>query len=233
MSATQPTIIDLLRRIERSIPQGSGCSTREADLSIRALDDNLLDCTSDPAHERVVVRYTKGLGQFDARKQYITLDMKMYKLDRSRNGWHQGVWKALFRDASALLAVPPNPADPLDEPVGPVEDLDPLAQTKAIWDFGHGNAIYAIGPALSHLVQLSDQSGNFSVACSQIITSGTGIFKGVHGLKQSLGATRTPPGADKVMFDPNVKLPPFPATTIDTFRVVWPGGVPSAFPEDF
>lgn len=224
------SLLEVLQRIDRSLSGGQPGS-QATGLDLCALAANLLDCTSDPAHERVIIRYTKGSGRFSRDKKYITLDMKMYKLDRTRAGWHQGVWKALFTSVNALLAIPPPPADPLDEPVGPVEDIDPLAQTKAIWDFGHGNAVYAVGPALSHLVSLGGAGANFSVACSQVVTNGTGLFHGVHGLKQSLGATKVPPGAETVLFDPAKDAPPFEATTIDTFRIVWPGGVPKGLPE--
>jgi len=90
---------------------------------------------------------------------------------------------------------------------------------------GTARIAYAVGPALTHLVPL--QGGalfNFSVACSQIITNGTGMFQGVHGLKKPLGATRAGPD----LIDP-AKNVPFEATTIDTFRIVWPNGVPKGF----
>ena len=220
--ATAPSILQMLTSIDAKLGGGPEPSF---DLTAE-LQKKLLDCTADPKHERVLIRYTKGSGRLSADKKYIALDMKMYLMDGRRGGWHQGVWERLFNDASELLAVPPAPAKPLDIPVGPVQHLPPLAQTKAVWDFGDGNAVFAVGPALSHLVQLGDGSGNFSVACSQIITNGTGIFAGVHGLKQSLGSTQTPPGAERVMFAPGVAVPDFTATTIDTFRIVWPNGVP-------
>ncbi len=222
-------LLEVLQRIERSLD----CKPPSAALDLKELDENLLDCTSDPDHERVIIRYTKGTGQLSPDRRYIALDMKQFKVDGSRNGWHQGVWKALFRTVADLETVPSPPVDPMDQPVGPVDDIAPLAQTKAIWNFGGCDAVYAVGPALSHLVILRNQWANFSVACSQVITNGTGIFEGVHGLKQSLGATRLPPGAQNVMFDPSKPVPPFEATTIDTFRVVWPKGVPKHFPDNF
>jgi hypothetical protein len=221
------SLLEVLQRIDRNLAGGQPAGFNLCDLA-----ENLLDCTSDRAHERVLIRYTKGLGRFSRDKKYITLDMKMYKLDGSQAGYHQGVWHALFKDVRELLNVPCPPKDPLDQPVGPVDAIDPLAQTKAIWDFGRCNAVYAVGPALSHLVSLGGQGANFSVACSQIVTNGTGWFQGVHGLKQSLGATKVPPGAETVLFDPTKDVPPFEATTIDTFRIVWPGGVPKDFPDD-
>jgi len=224
------SLLEVLQRIEKNIGEPG---PRASGFDLKHLNKNLLDCTSDPDHERVVISYTKGTGQLSRDRKYIALDMKMFKLDNSRHGYHQGVWKALFTKVSDLAEVPCPPVDPLDQPVGPVDDIDPLAETKAIWDFGRGNAVFAVGPALSHLVVLKNQWANFSVACSQIITNGTGLFEGVHGLKQSLGATRLPPGAENVMFDPTKEAPPFEAMTIDTFRIVWPGGVPKDFPDDF
>ncbi len=182
--------------------------------------------TSDAAHERVLLRFTKGTGRFSKDKRFITLNMTMYGADLRPDGHHEGVWEALFPDLKALMAVPRPPAPSLNAPQGPVEHLPPLAATKAIWAFGDGSAVYAVGPALTHLVPLGDGSSNFSVACSQIVTNGTGKFAGVHGLKQSLGATKVPPGVN--FFDPNLTVE-FEAHTVDTFRIVWPNGVPKNF----
>jgi hypothetical protein len=194
-------------------------------VDVKALVDILMKATSDDKHERVIVRYTIGSGTFSADKRYIALRMLMYNVNGRPDGFHEGVWEALFKRPQDLLEIPkPVPTEPLNVPVGPVESPDPLARTKAHWTFGDGSKVIAMGPALTHLVQLTDGNFNFSVACSQIITSGTGLFAGVHGLKQSLGATKAGPD----LFDPNKNVP-FSATTIDTFRIVWPDGVPAGY----
>jgi hypothetical protein len=191
----------------------------------------LANCTADPVHERVLIRITRGTGLLSDDRQYITLDMAMYTVNGRPDGYHQGVWHALFSTPLELLAVPPQPVDPLNRPVGPVDHLSPLADTKAIWAFGDGSKLYAEGPALSHLVPYGPpgaSDSHFSVACSQVLTQGgTGHFAGAYGLKQSLGATFVPKGVN--FFDPSQSPKPFTATTIDTFRIVWPGGVPQAF----
>jgi len=193
----------------------------------------LIGCTSDPVHERVLIRYTRGSGQLSEYRQFIYLHMQMFQLDGRADGFHDGVWQALFNDPSQLLAVPPQTLNPLTAPVAPVEPLAPLANTVAHWTFGDGSRLYADGPALSHLVLLKNRSGqfdgstNFSVCCSQILTEGgTGFFQGAHGLKQSLGATAVPAG---VNFFTDPVVAPFVATTLDTFRIVWPEGVPAGF----
>lgn len=214
------TVLSSLNRIVAALEQQAG------NVSLPALAKALLACTSDPAHERVLVRWTRGTGRFSPDKKFITLKMEMFTLDGQPGGSHLGVWMAQFSTPDELLRVPPFPAGPLDQPVGPVDEIRPLAQTKAVWDFGGGHQIYAVGPALSHLVPLAGGSLNFSVACSQITTHGAGVFAGAHGLKQSLGATAVPQGAN--LFDPAFDQP-FAATTLDTFRVVWPGGVPEGF----
>ena len=192
----------------------------------------LLGCTADPEHERVLIRFTQGTGQLSDDRQFIALRMLMYNLDGRSDGYHEGVWQALVTSPGQLLAVPPQPTDPLNIPVGPVQSPPPLANTKAHWTFGDGSRIYAEGPALSHLVPFADGASHFSVACSQVFTEGgTGFFQHAHGLKQSLGATAVPVGGN--FFDLSKPAPSFVATTIDTFRVIWPDGVPAAFDRQF
>jgi hypothetical protein len=192
-------------------------------------------CTSDPEHERVLIRYTRGQGQLSQDRQYIHLQMNMYSLDGRPDGWHAGVWHAKFSSVLELLAVPSKPQNPLVNPEPPVPEDNPLAYTVAHWTFHDGSRLYAEGPALSHLVLLDSSPtppANFSVACSQILSEGgTGFFANAHGLKQSLGATAVPPGVN--FFDLSQPAPSFVATTIDTFRIVWPGGVPRGFDREF
>jgi hypothetical protein len=203
------TLIDHMQQIRNLLQQQVEGAAPTASVAA-AVSKALLATTSDPLHERVLVRYTTGGGRrrFGPDGTFITLQMWMFDLDQRPDGYHEGVWQALFSSPADLLAVPSQPTEPLNQPVGPVPVLPPLATTKAHWTFG-------------------DTSSNFSVACSQILTEGgTGWFKGAHGLKQSLGATRVGPGEN--FFDPSA-TGAFSATTIDTFRIVWPGGVPDGF----
>jgi len=142
--------------------------------------------------------------------------MKLYKLNGEEDGYHEGVWERVFEDPNQLLASPPPPTGPMDEPVPPVPHVQPLAHTKAHWVFGDGSKIIVAGPAASHLVQLNDGSFQFSVSTAQIITGGEGRYQGAYGLVQSLGSTHIP--ADVNLFGPGDVS--FTATTIDTFRII-------------
>jgi hypothetical protein len=142
--------------------------------------------------------------------------MEMFLPDGRPDGYHEGVWEALFSDPRELLLRPERPLGPMDQPVGPVQHLQPSAETEAIWAFGDGSAIYAVGSAMSHLAPLEDGSALFMVACAQIITGGIGRYEGASGLKTSLGSTYVPPGVN--FFGPQDVQ--FEATTIDTFRVM-------------
>ncbi|HVS82128.1 MAG TPA: hypothetical protein VHE60_10380 [Pyrinomonadaceae bacterium] len=166
--------------------------------------------------EEVIITYTRGSGRFSPDKKYIALAMQQFTLDDEPEGWHQGVWEAQFKDPRELLARPPNPAGPMNEPRGPVPHLPVVAYTKGIWVFRDGSSITAVGPALSHLVPLDDGSFLFAVTCGQIITNGTGRFARARGLKTSLGSTHIEKDVD--LFGPGDVH--FTATTIDTFRVV-------------
>jgi hypothetical protein len=166
--------------------------------------------------EDVLVRYTRGRGKFSDDKKFISLSMTMYRPDGSTDGFHDGVWQATFSDPRELLARPAQPTGAFNVPQGPLEAFQPRAQTKGIWSFGDGSAIYAIGDAASHLVPLEDGSFLFMVATAQIITGGTGRYEGAYGLKTSLGSTHIAAGVN--LFGPDPVQ--FEATTIDTFRVM-------------
>lgn len=170
---------------------------------------------SDPRDE-VIIRATRGTGQFSQDKKFIALRMTMYKLNGEQDGYHEGVWEANFKNPKELLGRPPKPEGPMDEPRGPVEHLTPAAYTKAHWVFGDGSSIIVVGPASSHLIPLDDGSFIFMVSTAQIITGGTGRYEGAYGLVQSLGATHVPAGVN--LFGPDPVA--FEATTFDTFRVV-------------
>lgn len=179
-----------------------------------ALGSNLFATQSDP-REDVITTYTRGTGRFDKNKEFITLSMFQYRLNGEQCGYHQGVWQKDFKTPVELLNRPPNPPPPLNIPGPTVPHVKPLAYTKGIWVFDDDSSITAVGPALSHLMPLKDGNFLFAVTCAQVITNGTGRFKGARGLKTSLGSTL----AKADLFDPaNDK--PFSAVTIDTFRVV-------------
>jgi hypothetical protein len=173
-------------------------------------------------NEEVIVRLTKGRGRFSPDKRFITLSMKMYRPAATADGYgvidgeHSGVWQAQFSSPQDLFSRPDPPVPPLDQPVGPVQDVSPSAQTKAIWTFRDGSSITAVGPAMSHLIRLADNSHLFLVCCAQTITGGTGKYEGSSGLKTSMGSTHIPAGVD--LFAPSTTE--FEAQTIDTFRIV-------------
>ena len=169
---------------------------------------------SDP-REDVLIRYTHGNGKTSADKKYITLKMYMYTPDGAPDGWHEGVWERMFNSPEELLLRPSPPPPPLNQPVGPVADIPPVAFTKGIWTFGDDSSVTAVGPALSHLMPLDDQSGLFMVTCAQIIAGGQGRYAGARGLKTSLGST----WSTKNIFTEPGEVE-FVARTIDTFRIM-------------
>lgn len=189
-------------------PGMQAASTRERARRLRGYQND--------AREEVIVRATRGTGQFSQDKKYIALRMTMYKLTGERDGYHEGVWEANFKDPSELLGRPAKPEGPMNEPRGPVEHIPVAAYTKAHWVFGDKSSIIVVGPASSHLIPLEDGSFIFMVSTAQIITGGTGRYNGAHGLVQSLGATHVP--ANVNLFGPDPVS--FEATTFDTFRVI-------------
>lgn len=171
--------------------------------------------TVDPRDE-LIVRYAKGTARFSQDKQYITLDLKMYTLTGEEDGTHRAVLQALYKTPQDLLQVPKLPAGPMDQPVGPVPHINPLGQTKAIWNFLDGSSITVVGPSLSHLVPLKDGSFVFCVSTAQLVTGGTGRYEGVVGAHQTLSASYIPAGVD--IFSPQVTA--FEITNLETFKVI-------------
>jgi haloalkane dehalogenase len=182
----------------------------------RSLGLDVHNTLSDP-REEVLIRYTKGTGRFDSAKKYIALNHTMYRMNGEVDGIHEGVWERVFEPRD-FLRVPPMPTGPMDEPVGPVPHERVAAHTIARWEFNdeQRSAISVAGPAASHLIPLDDGSLLFTVSTAQIITGGTGRYEGAYGVVQSLGSTHVPRGVN--LFGP--ESVPFPATTIDTFRLV-------------
>jgi len=184
--------------------------------STQKINLGLFDPAQANPNEEVIARYTRGKGRFSDDKKYITLSMEMFDPDGTRDGTHEGVWRAKFKDPRELLARPNPPSRPLNQPQGPVQDIATRAQTKGIWTFGDGSSIIAVGDAMSSLVAQDDGSFLFMVATLQIISNGTGRYEGAWGLKTSLGSTHVPAGVD--LFSGDVQ--DFDATTVDTFRVM-------------
>ena len=170
---------------------------------------------SDP-REEVLIRFTVGSGEWSEDKKYNVLRMKMFKMDGTPDGYHDGVWEPQV-GLEELPKVPAKPQGPLDQAKGPVSHPAVRAYTKAIWGFGDGSdSITAVGPAMLLLTKLADTSHIFTVAVSAIITNGTGRFAGARGVKTALGSTFVPPGVD-------LANPPggrFGAVTVETFRVI-------------
>jgi hypothetical protein len=181
-----------------------------------AFDDFLKMRAASDYREDVIVRYTVGTGEWDDRKKYNVLRMKMFKTNGEPDGTHDGVWEPV-QPPSELPVVPPKPRPPLDQPKGPVPETLPRAYTKAIWTFGDGSSITAVGPAMLHLVPFSDGSQIFLVSVAAIITNGTGRFAGARGVKTALGSTFVPAGMNIVEVPKGQR---FGAVTVETFRVV-------------
>ena len=170
---------------------------------------------STSAGEQVLISYTRGRGRFSDDRRYIALTNTIYELDGRENGVHNGVWQALFSTPEELFARPSEPTGPMNQPVGPVDRVAVTANTIARWTHADGSRIDSVGPAASHLVPLADGSLLFLVITAQIVTQGTGRYRGARGLTQSLGATHVPRGTN-LFTSPD---PTFPALTFDTFKI--------------
>jgi hypothetical protein len=171
--------------------------------------------TSDP-REEVLLRYTVGKGKFSDDMKYNVLRMKMFKMTHEPDGTHDGVWEPMLKPEE-FRKRPDPPKGPLDQPEGPIDHIYIRAYTKAIWTFGDGSSVTAVGPANLHLVRFTDDSQIFLVSVAAIITNGSGRYSGAYGVKTALGSTFIPKGLD--MF----KLPKgfeFDAVTVETFRIV-------------
>lgn len=170
---------------------------------------------SDP-REEVLIRYTVGTGEFSKDMKYNVLRMKMYKLNGEEDGSHDGVWEPLIKPED-LYKRPSPPKGPLDKPEGPIEHIPIRAFTKAIWTFGDGSSVTAVGPATLHLVKFDDGAQIFLVSVSSIITNGEGRYEGAYGVKTALGSTFVPKGAQLFNLPPGTK---FEARTVETFRII-------------
>ena len=170
---------------------------------------------SDP-REEVIVRYTEGTGEFSKDMKYNVLRMKMFKMTGEPDGTHDGVWEPQL-PPTELPKRPKPPKGPLDKPEGPIEHIPIRAYTKAIWTFGDGSSITAVGPANLHLVKFDDDSQIFLVSVAAIITNGTGRYQGAYGVKTALGSTFVPKGVNLFNLPDGFQ---FGAVTVETFRVI-------------
>lgn len=214
----QGEIVDAMFGVLGIRPERGTASSRDARTSPSGLrhPPPIFDARST-AGEQVMITYTRGEGRFSEDKRYIALSNQIFNLDGTPNGLHEGVWEALFSSPEELLAKPAPPTGPMNQPVGPVPDEPVSANTIAKWTHADGSSISSVGPAVSHLIPLTDGSFLFLVITGQIITEGTGRFAGARGLTQSLGATWVPAGVD--LFSPDGPST-FAATTLDTFKFV-------------
>lgn len=170
---------------------------------------------SDP-REEILIRYTVGTGEFSEDKKFNVLRMEMFKMNGERDGSHDGVWEPQVPPAE-LDKQPNRPQGRLDRPEGPVEHIPIRAYTKAIWSFGDGSSVTAVGPANLHLVRLTDDSQIFLVSVAAIITNGTGRYEDAYGVKTALGSTFVPKGTDMFNLPRGNK---FGAVTVETFRII-------------
>jgi len=179
------------------------------------------------------VVYCVGRGKFSDDLRFINLQMDMYDLHGNHVGFQLGVHES-GSSLQELLAVPPRPTGPMNEPVGPVPHPPVKEWTKGIWTFADGSEVHAVGQAQSHLVPLRDGSFLFMVATGQTIAHGTGRYEGAHGTKQATGSAHFPA---ELVASGNFPSPglEFDAKTIEVFRIVTkahlgtvPGGAPDA-----
>ena len=164
----------------------------------------------------MLVCYFAGRGKFSDDMRFITLNMTMYNLDGEPIGTQHGVHESMNQD---LFSIPPTPAPPFDAP--PVPHEPTLEWTKGIWTFADGSAVYAVGPARSHIVPFPDGSVMFMVTTGQTITGGVGRYANAFGVKQATGSAFVPVWLIQAGLFPSPGLE-FEAHTIEVFRLVVP-----------
>jgi hypothetical protein len=173
------------------------------------------------ADEELLVCTFTGDGRFGASVEnlrYITLNMTMYDLEGKAIGAQHGVHDSLS-DLPYMLSTPPTPAPMFDEP--PVPVVAAQEWTKGIWSFTDGSAVYAVGPARTHIIPFWDGSLLFTVTTGQTITGGIGRYKNAYGVKQATGSAFIPASiVQSGQFPvPNFQ---FVAHTIEVFRIFVP-----------
>jgi hypothetical protein len=166
--------------------------------------------------EETILVYCVGQGTFSDDMRYINLMMDMYDFHGKWIGFQQGVHLS-YTPVPELFAVPPPPQPPFDAP-SDVPRQKVQEWTKGLWTFADGSAVYAVGPAQSHLIPFRDSSFLFMVATGQVLSGGTGRYEGCVGIKSATGTAFVPPGALLSGKFPQPGLQ-FTARTIETFRI--------------
>ena len=164
--------------------------------------------------EEVIVRYGVGEGNILQDPQYITLHITMFKADGTPGGYYKGIQQAAGPfNLQQLMAKPPMPPAPIDQPQG-IPTLPIGGNYKSTWWFNDQDSITAVGPSNPFLAPLRDGSMIFMTTAMGLITGGTGQYEGASGVKSAVGSGLLPPGAT---FAPGTS---FHAKTLDIFRVV-------------
>ncbi|MES1241637.1 MAG: hypothetical protein ABUT39_08455 [Acidobacteriota bacterium] len=201
------TIVGLLQRIAANIPPN-------ALPNLPPLE------TKGLWMEEVILVYCVGEGTFSddtsEERSYINLMMDMYDFHGKWIGFQQGVHLSLT-PTPVLFRTPPPPPPPFNQPsLVPTQDV--LEWTKGLWTFADGSAVYAVGPAQSHLIPFKDGSFLFMVTTGQTLAGGTGRYEGCIGIKSATGTAFVPPGLLQSGQFPRPGLK-FQARTIETFRI--------------
>jgi hypothetical protein len=189
--------------------------------NVPAFAGGAADAARASLNEEVIVCYFTGEGTFGADPAhlgFITLNMTMYDLDGKAIGTQHGVHESLS-DLPYMLTTPPTPAPMFDEPPVPAQ----VAQewTKGIWTFADGSAVYAVGPARTHIVPFLDGSLLFYVTTGQTITGGIGRYQNAYGVKQATGSAFIPASTVQSGQFPAPGFK-FEAHTIEVFRIFVP-----------
>ena len=166
--------------------------------------------------EEVFSVYNVGRGKFDETAKFINLRLDMFDFNGKWAGFQSGVHIS-HTPSAKLIEAPASPLGSFAEPPVPRETV--TEWTKGLFTFADGSTIIAQGPALTHLVPMKDESFLFMVTTAQVITQGTGVFEGVHGVKQGTGTTHVGPGLLQSGKFPSPGFE-FEARFIDTFRLI-------------
>jgi len=170
--------------------------------------------------EEALLVYCVGEGTFSddttPTRATINLMMDIYDFTGRWIGYQQGVHLS-FATAQDLFTTPPPPPPPFDAP-SPVPTQDVKEWTKGLWSFADGSAVYAVGPAQSHLVPLKDGSFMFMVTTGQVLAGGIGRYKDCVGIKSATGSVHVPAGLLQSGKFPSPGLK-FQARTVENFRI--------------